>query len=119
MLGTSIYTNVGIQGDWIPRQADNIILFAEEIDISNTSGTVTLTIQLYHKNTDEVGDGTSVGSPIVLDGSSPKFKSTQVEGLKELVRVAVLAVGDADASYVFGWIHYRILSPIWYDSASV
>lgn len=119
MLGTTIYTDCDTLTDWSPRQGDNVIVFAEEIDISVANNTISLTIQLYHKNLDEVGDGVGVGSPITLDGGVSKFKYTQVQGLKELVRFRLTAIGNSggDEGYVFGWVHFRILDPTWYDSA--
>lgn len=117
MLGATIYTSCELLTDWSARQADNAILFAEEIDISAADGTISLTIQVFHKGLGETGDGTAVGAPIVLDGGASRFKHTRVEGLEQLVRLKLSAVGQSDAGYVFGWVHYRVLDPIWYDSA--
>ncbi len=117
MLGETIFTDCEVQTDWPARAADNVILFAEEIDISAADNTVSLTIQLYHKDIDDSGDGTAVGSPITLDGGVSKFKFTQIQGLKQLVRLRLSALIDPSGGADLGWVHHRILAPVWYDTA--
>jgi hypothetical protein len=107
---------------WFPRGGD-YGLFTLEVTAVGGGGTPTLTVEMYHKNSSETGDGalaagnmsfarTTTGRTTVdfanAAGSSPAFG-----GFEELVRYKFRISGGA--SSVTTWATFRMLAPIWYD----
>lgn len=70
--------------NWMPRGGDNAVFTFETIDATN----VTVSIDVYHKDLEEEGPGTSAGSINTAIGTS-RFKEGLRSGLKELVRYRV------------------------------
>ena len=92
---------------WLPRQADNAVFSYEVID---SMGGTSLTVQVYHKNREDPGEGTpidGVGSPDWT--ASGSIYTGTFNGLKEIVRFAV----TTNASGL--GVCYRILPPTWYN----
>jgi hypothetical protein len=105
-------------GDWMPRGGDNVILTVEGIDYAGGAADPTLNVVLFHKNAEDAGDGTQVGSTISFTGLATRFKHVQVTGLKEIVRIRVQCVSAEPEPAARQWYHFRVLTPVWYDSST-
>ncbi len=92
---------------WFPRQADNAIFTYERI--FSTMGTET--VEVFHKNEEDTGLGTSLGS--FSDLGSTGLLESVCSGLKEMIRFRV-QIKNAS-----GWVHFRFLQPTWYFTGRV
>ena len=110
-LMTKASAGLTIYSPWFPRQADNVRF---NIDLDDVNG-ATLDIVLFHKNREDTGDGSTTGTSIsalnTLGRTVAEFK-----GLKEMVRYKFVV--KADSNGTLGWILFRMLPPIWFDSVS-
>lgn len=95
---------------WMPRQGDNAIFTYEEIYVLTDT---LLTIEVYHKDSEDEGPGTSAGTINVAVGSS-NYKEKVLTGLKELVRYKIAC--EQDGQNAMGAV-YRILTPNWFNTA--
>lgn len=117
--------------DWFPRGGDNMIFRAQRI-ASKSDGTpsIKVTISVYTKNENEVGDGELVvdttPSPdvpytIVLDDTSDIEQeviisgdgAAGVNGLLEMVRFKVECTNGDEGDYLV----LRIFPPVFFDQA--
>lgn len=101
---------------WMDREADFVAMI---LSMDQFLGSPTLEMELFHKNSDEAGDGTVVpGGKITITASAfPGFLLWA--GLKENVRCKFTVVGSAGSSGSDGdWCLMRTLDPVWYDAAS-
>jgi hypothetical protein len=99
---------------WMPRGGDNLRCLVDVLAIVDTGGgTGTLTVDLFHKNADDEGDGTANGSAITMTttGRNPIKEWTAI---KELVRFRF----TFDTSMGTGWVTFRVLPPSWFDTAT-
>lgn len=73
-----------------------------------------LSVEVFHKNSEETGPGTSAGT--VVSGTSTLGVHTATIGsLKELVRYRISLEGTSGSS--IGGVLCRILQPTWFDAA--
>ena|SRR5688500_13941563 len=103
--GTSVYS------PWFPRQGD-VALFTLEIGAVSS---VTLTVEVATKNTEDPGDGTLVGGSISRGTVGRSATTWGPTDLEELVRFKFTAVGDG----VGDWVLFRMLPAVWFDSLKV
>lgn len=104
-------------GPWFGRRGDNGVFTAEVVDDDFQSQQGSLNVSVFHKNSEDTGDGTLAGTAMKL--SQAERKATTVDGLKELVRYKFeLANDDAGSSAQVHAI-FRMLAPSWFDSATV
>jgi hypothetical protein len=94
--------------NWSPRGGDNGVFTFETIFATG----VALTIRVFHKDSDDQGPGTLLGTISTAVGSS-RFTEQVLTGIKELVRYQITC---ADVSGGAGAI-YRILQPNWFNTA--
>ena len=74
----------------------------------NLDGKRELTVEVYHKNSDDTGSG-ALASGTAIKTSGGRSSSTW-GGLKELVRYRYSVKGAADQ-----YVMFRMLSPVWFD----
>jgi hypothetical protein len=103
-------------GRWFGREGDNVRL---TLDVSALGASAQITVSLYSKNVSDPGDGAPVDPSVDIDLSTVG----RVEGewslpstdnnleLKELVRYKCTVAGS--------WVMFRLLPPVWFDSAAV
>lgn len=95
---------------WQQRGGDKIIY---TIDIVEAVG-ATILVELFHKNSEDTGDGTSTGSSIgptaVLDRTFKEFTG----GLKELFRYKMTVFASTGGE--LGWVLSRMLPAVQFDS---
>ena len=103
-------TGASVFGPWMPRQADNIIIYLE--GVSRSTG-ATLTAQLFHKDSETTGPGSAV-SPDKATSTSSGVTSASYEGLKEFVRYQFSVSSKGDDDYV----SFRMLPAEWFDSVN-
>lgn len=131
-IGQMLMVGANVYSPWFPREADNAIFTVEEIQSTDSGNlTVGLTVTIWHKNADEIGEGTEIATtwdPI----SGTNLSSIDVTGLREMVRFEYTVTGGAaygqttvntfgdpynlDNAEV-GWVIFRMLEPTWYDKA--
>lgn len=135
-IGTTLLSGAVAFSPWFPRQADNAIFTVETIE---SFGGVTLTVDVFTKNTEETGPGTQVGASISWNtvDSNSAFQAAQFlvgvtsfDGFDEMVRFKFSASSETvqlpvvneevtfDASNQM-WLRYRMLMPTWFDTAVV
>ena len=94
---------------WFSRQADNARFTYETI---YSIGSPTFTVEVLHKNKEDLGPGTSWGT--LSWTTIGAFKAATAAGLKEMVRFRLsVSVGSGTAGVL-----YRFLEPTWFDQAS-
>jgi hypothetical protein len=101
-------TQVELWTPWFTRAATNAVFTYEEIVVV---GSVTLSVAVFHRNSDEVGNGSSAGSSWTTAG---QFSYANVTNLKEMVRFKVILTPEFGA----GAVCFRFLPPTWYDNPS-
>lgn len=98
-----------ILSPWMPRQADNATFTIETLQ----DGGAGLEVGILTKNSEDAGDGgTPVGSAITA-GASGTVDETYTGLLKEMVRYQFTISGSAGGEFIL----FRMLSPIWRNSA--
>lgn len=103
-------TGIVVFSPWFPRKGDNI---QYAIDLIEAVG-AKISVTLFTKNTEDPGDGTTTGSAISLTNTVGVTSEVLKQGVVELVRYQFNVV--ADASNTLGWVLFRMLSPVWFDS---
>ncbi len=94
---------------WFDRQADNARFTYETI---YSIGSPTFTVEVYHKNKEDLGPGASWGT--LTWSTVGDFKAATAAGLKELVRFKL----SVSVSSGTGGVLYRFLETTWFDQAS-
>lgn len=106
-----------VYSTWIPRGGDNVRVAIEVLANSFTK----MTVQVFHKNRSEVGDGTAFtpSTSVVFEPATGR----QVEewsGLKELVRFHICVEADGGGEVIedgtVGWVIFRFLLPAWFEA---
>jgi len=110
-------TATELYSPWFPRGGDYGLFTLEVVKMSETGSSLVLSVQMFHKNSDEPGNGLDVGSAFTRDGSqvtgSPRVTSDITAGFEELVRYkfTLSRTGGSGTN----WAVFRMLAPIWYD----
>ncbi|MBK9386021.1 MAG: hypothetical protein IPN34_14515 [Planctomycetes bacterium] len=107
LLGSPGFTGITVVfGPWLSRKADNMLA---TLDVAALSDGADLVIKLWHKNRDDVGNGSvhSAFSPRTSTGRISK----EFLGLKELVRYE-FQVGTGPSE----WVLFRMLDIVWFDT---
>lgn len=116
-------TATTVYSPWFPRGGDYGIFTVEVASFSASHANFSLSVQMIHKNSDEVGDtgsgGGTVGSAFsVVSTGGPRTSSDITAGFKELVRykftLQYITTGTGT-----NWAIFRMLPPIWYDAVKV
>lgn len=106
-----------VYGPWFARGADSARFVIEVPKMSSTASSLVLGVQVCHKNPEETGDGSAVGSVVLIDGSmlasDQRFVFEVNAGFKELVRYQ-FALIDFFGSGA-GWVTFRMLAPAWFN----
>lgn len=100
---------------WFPRGGDYGLFTLEVAQMSSSSNTLSLSVQMVHKNTSDAGEGDPVGSPFAIDGSEWPGRLTAdiTAGFKELVRYEFTL--ELSSGTAVNWATFRMLAPAWYD----
>lgn len=94
---------------WMSRGGDNLIV---SVDVAAVDGTgAGIYIEVFHKNTEDPGDGTLIASPVISETTTGRADAEYL-GLEELVRYRFSAPSGAAAG---SRVLYRMLQPIWFD----
>jgi hypothetical protein len=98
--------------EWFDRQQTNAVMTYEVVQLI---GTPTLTVDVYHKNRDEVGNGAQVS---VSWTTSNGMTYGDAENLEEMIRfkVSLEATASLAAGAAIEAAFLRILMPTWFDS---
>jgi hypothetical protein len=111
-------------GPWFPRRGDNI---RATLDVVNILGTNTkIVVELYTKNTETPGNGENAdtsGTPrLNIEGTARDQTTTEWSEdtdsdvqILELVRYKYTVTSEDD----FGWVLFRMLAPVWFDSVEI
>lgn len=109
--GQYLFSGDAVYSPWMQRSADYTRVTLEAIELSaQTVGAV----QLFHKNTEDVGPGTAVSTDLVR-ALSVGITSGYYEGLKELVRYRFSCLGPSTDDYML----FRMHSPVWFNAVAV
>jgi hypothetical protein len=93
-------------GPWMPRIDDNLIITAE-VGALEGLGTA-FAIQIYHKNSEEIGEGTAMPTPLIV--SSVGRSRLEYLDVKEYIRYRFLVNEEDDA----GRVLFRMLGITWF-----
>lgn len=114
-MGQRLQKDETVFSSWFPRGADYAVFRAQLIDRLDTDSD--LTIEIFHKNTEDAGNGGQVGSFSLLwnaGEANGTVKSVDVtDGMKELVRFKYQCTSSSST----GWFRFQMLQPTWYDAA--
>lgn len=105
-------TSVSVYSPWFSRGGDRAIFTLEVVEGTLSSLLSTLTVQPFHKNSDEAGDGAQV-SGLTISRDSLGNSSAEFGPFKELVRYK-FSIGGT--SMDLRWAAFRMLTPVWYDA---
>jgi hypothetical protein len=103
---------VSVFTDWIPRGGDRAVFTAELVTVIDAE----LTVEVFHKNGEETGPGTSAGT-VVSSTSTLGLHPAEIGSLKEMVRYKITVAGTNASA--LGAILYRLHPPTWFDVARV
>jgi hypothetical protein len=103
---------ITIYSPWFPRRGDRI---RYTIDIVDAIG-AQITVKLFHKDTEDAGDGTDTTSAIGPTSTIGRSGVEFTRGLLELVRYQFVVTSDE--TNVPGYICFRMLPPVWFDAVS-
>lgn len=103
-----------VYSPWFPREGDNGRFTLEVVAISEA----TITLEVFHKNTEDTGDGTAYGDATNILFDNKSGRTTQEwTGLKELVRFRYEVLPHSEApDGTVGWVLFRLLRPVWFES---
>ena len=104
-VGQTLEAGAVVWSPWFPRGADNGVFTYELID---TGASATLTVAVFHKNTDETGPGADTSASWADVDSNTNFQAAKVTDLKEMVRFKYTAATS--------WVLYRMLTPQWFET---
>jgi len=90
------------------REGDNVLFTADLVHSLKDE----LEVKVYHKNRNEAGQGTPVGSTVLT--SSVGRKTRKASSLKELVRYHIKC-NSTGISLGYEYVLFRMLSPVWFD----
>lgn len=108
--GHTLLSDTKVFSSWFPREADNAVFSYQQIKLTDGAG---FTVKVYHKNTEETGDGTDTTASFSEIGSTGIF-TAPVTGLKELIRFSYEVTGDWSTGKKY--VVYRMLAPTWYNT---
>ena len=97
--------NYACYSPWFPRGGDILRATVEVIAKNGSDGVV---VSIYHKNREDTGDGTSLGT---MTQSTVGRGTSEFTGLKELVRYKF-----DPGSTTGNWVMFRILPVVWADA---
>lgn len=103
-----------VWGVWIPRRGDNVIF---PLEVVANYATV-LTAELFQKNYDESGNGTSASASTAFDETVGRQSITKL-GAKELLRFRLTLARGVSASDDCGLVLFRFLQPVWFETVKV
>lgn len=116
-----IYGNLSVPtvlySPWLPRGGDNAVFTVEIVSDSGLTGTGQSALYFwpFHKNTNDVGDGSAVSAVTPTALSTVGFHSLGLfENIKELVRFKI----QFDAGSFMSSMEYRMLAPTWFKTVS-
>lgn len=110
-IHASFGTPVVIDGPWFGRKGDMIDYTVDIADVLNA----TISVALIHKNTEDTGNGAATGSTIAATSTIGRTDQEFTSGLKEMVRYRFTVVCEDEVPGL-GWILFRMLPPVWFDS---
>ena len=96
---------------WMARRGDRMRFTIDLDDVDDA----TIDVILFHKNTEDTGDGTTTGFAITALNTLGRTDA-EANGLKELVRYKYVVKMDEGAD--LGRVLFRMLAPVWFDSVS-
>lgn len=112
LLARANEENVSVFTDWLNRGGDRAVFTAELISAIDA----TITVEVFHKNAEDTGFGTSAGTVVSATGTLGLHRA-EIGSLKEMVRYKITVTGTSSDS--LGAILYRIHSATWFDTARV
>ena len=92
---------------WMPRQGSDVV---SNLEILGISTDVLITFRLFHKNSDDTGDGAANGSTTATGAGVHHFESNDV---RQLVRYEIQIESNTLPAPDWNWSHLRVLPPIW------
>jgi hypothetical protein len=108
-IGSTLLKGFTVFTPWFYREADNAV-FTYEI-IGNPS-TLTFTVTVEHKNTEDIGDGGNLSVSWSPASNAAGFHTATASGLKEMIRFKLTVSGSGTDGVL-----YRFLEPTWFDQA--
>ena len=128
-VGKLLLSGANVMSPWMEREGDNAYFQYEIIQVSNSA---TITVEVWHKNAEETGEGELATDTFSQIGSTGVYAG-DFTALKELVRfeftvstTAAAASGTVDTlgggteplmNGAVAWILFRMLEPTYYDKA--
>ena len=104
--------STAVYSPWQERGGDNVIWPIEVVNEALAGTDARFEVQVFHKNSDDTGDGVAVGSSIAFE--DPGILHLDVTaGLKEMVRLKFSFNENATAD---SWVLFRALSAVFYDA---
>jgi hypothetical protein len=101
-----------IYSPWFPRQGDNL---RATVELVANASSANITVTVLTKKSEETTNGTAIGSTFGSSGGTlGRYvgEFTPTDGINELVRYK-FDPGTTGS----GWVLFRMLAPVWFDSA--
>ena len=122
-IGQIIMSGQTSWSPWFERRSDGIKVQVELMGIGGTDSGGNVTVALWTKKKEDVGDGDAVtGSASVTVSSAGSIGSitispaaTGTAGMEEMVRFKMDSTAAEPGE--MRWAYFRILTPTWYDQA--
>ena len=106
-------SSVSVFSPWLRRGGDRALMTLDVIAATLTAFLAELNVQLFHKNSEDTGPGTQVGSTTITATGSGRT-TAEFGTVKELVRYkfTITAGGSNDLR----WALFRMLGVVWFDA---
>ncbi len=104
---------VSLLSPWTSRGADYLLATLDLVQTNMGTGLGVLEVRVFHKDPDDTGDGTQVGSTTISRATAGRT-TAEFGPLKQLVRYKFTI--SAGGMEVTGWALFRMLSPVWFDA---
>ncbi len=120
--GKKIFYGETFYSDWSDRGGNGFILRGQKVDTQVSTGSMKVRVEVFTKNKDETGDGTSLSTYIDIDSNTAPIENASVyqvlfepsgSGVKELVRVKISTPSGSAAD----WMLVRTFPFVWFDGA--
>ena len=111
LITKNFANGVMVYSPWMPRGGDNLRFTLDVADIVGGN----LTVTAFHKNSEDTGDGSTTSTAIgPVTTVVPPRSDAEHLGLKELVRYRFVFKASVDGT--IGWVLFRMLPPVWFDT---
>jgi hypothetical protein len=105
-----LFSGASTFSPWMRRSGDSILFTADLLALHGGR----LDVRTWHKNSEDPGPGTAVGTTIQLSAAGRQTRRSS--DLKELVRYRFTCTQVGGSPQSYDYVLFRMLAPVWLDT---